>query len=93
MSAMASQITGVSIVCSTVCSGANQRKHQSSASLVFVRETTGDTRLLRRVSNAENVFIWWRHNQQSRYDFKRNYDAISRYIPIGKKLNMYSFLA
>ena len=30
-------ITGVSIVYSTVCSGANQRKHQSFMSLVFVR--------------------------------------------------------
>ena len=37
MSVMASQITGVSIVNSTVCSGADQRKHQTSASLVFVR--------------------------------------------------------
>ena len=37
MSAMASQITSVSIVCSTVYAGANQRKHQSSASLAFVR--------------------------------------------------------
>ena len=37
MSAIASQITGVSIVYSTVCSGADQRKHQSSASLAFVR--------------------------------------------------------
>ena len=37
MSAMASQITGVSIVCSTFGSGADQRKHQSSASLAFVR--------------------------------------------------------
>ena len=36
MSEMASQITGVSIVCSTVFSGADQRKHQSSASLAFV---------------------------------------------------------
>ena len=36
MSAMASQITGVSMVCSTVCSGAHQRKHQSFASLAFV---------------------------------------------------------
>ena len=34
--AIASQITGVSIVCSTICSGADQRKHQSSASLAFV---------------------------------------------------------
>ena len=37
MSAMTSQITGVSIVYSTVCSGPNQRKHRSSASLAFVR--------------------------------------------------------
>ena len=32
----ASQITNVSIVHLTVCSGADQRKHQSSASLAFV---------------------------------------------------------
>ena len=37
MSAMASQITGVSIVYSIVCSGADQREQQSSASLAFVR--------------------------------------------------------
>ena len=36
MSAAASQITGVSIVCSSVGSGATQIKHQSSASLAFV---------------------------------------------------------
>ena len=35
--AMAPQITGVSSVYSTVCSGTDQRKHQSSASLAFVR--------------------------------------------------------
>ena len=32
-----SKITGVSVVCSTVSSGTDQRKHQSSVSLVFVR--------------------------------------------------------
>ena len=37
MSAMASQITGISMVCSTVCSGTDQRKHQRSASLPYVR--------------------------------------------------------
>ena len=37
MSAMAAQITGVSVVCLIVCSGADQRKHKSSASLTFVR--------------------------------------------------------
>ena len=47
MSVIASQITGVSIVCSTVCSGADQRKHQSSA---------------QRASDAKNVSIWWHHH-------------------------------
>ena len=50
MSSMASQITRVSIVCSTVCSGADQRKHRSSASL-FPAQT------------AQNVSIYWRHHE------------------------------
>ena len=37
MRAMASQSTSLTIVCSAVYSGADQRKHQSSASLAFVR--------------------------------------------------------
>ena len=37
MSAMVFPITSLTIVYSTVYSGANQRKHQSSASLAFVR--------------------------------------------------------
>ena len=37
MSAMASQITCVSIACSTAGSGADKRNHQSSMSLAFVR--------------------------------------------------------
>ena len=37
MGAMASQITNLVIVYSTVCWGTYQRKHQSSASLAFVR--------------------------------------------------------
>ena len=37
MGAMASEITGVKNVDPTVCSGTSQRKHQSSASLAFVR--------------------------------------------------------
>ena len=36
MSVMAFQNTGTSIVHSTICSGADQRKHQSPASLAFV---------------------------------------------------------
>ena len=37
MTGMASQISGVSIVFSAVCSGTDQRKHHSSASVAFVR--------------------------------------------------------
>ena len=37
MSAIASHIISILIVCSTVSPGADQRKHQSSASLSFVR--------------------------------------------------------
>ena len=37
MGAMASQITSFTIVYSTVYSGTDQRKHQSSASLAFLR--------------------------------------------------------
>ena len=42
MGAVASQITSLTIVYSTVYSDAEQRKHQSSASLAFVGEFTGD---------------------------------------------------
>ena len=42
--AMASQITGVLMVYSIVCSGAVRRKQQSSASLAFVGKFTGDRR-------------------------------------------------
>ena len=41
MGAMASQITSHTIVYSTVYSGADQRKHQSSASMAFVRGIHG----------------------------------------------------
>ena len=37
MSSVASQITVVWNIYSTVCSGADERRHQSSASLAFVR--------------------------------------------------------
>ena len=57
MDAMASQITSLAIVYSTVYSDADQRKHQSSTSLAFVRGIH-----IQMASNAENVSIWWRHH-------------------------------
>ena len=61
MSAIASQITSLTIVYSAVYSGIDQRKYQSSASLAFVRGIP-----TRRVSSAENVSIWWRHHVSRR---------------------------
>ena len=60
MGTIASQITSLTIDYSTVYSGADQRKHQSSKSLAFVRWIT-------MASNAENVSIWWRHHEHSNY--------------------------
>ena len=60
ISVMASQITGDSIVCSTVCSGADQRKHQSSTKEGNPSVTGGFPS--QRASDADNVSIWWRHH-------------------------------
>ena len=61
MSAMASQITSLTIVYSTVYSDADQWKHQSSASLACVRGIHRNSPA-QMASNAENVSIWWRHH-------------------------------
>ena len=58
MATMASQFNGVSIARSTVCSGTDQRKHQSFAPLAFVRGIHRS----QRASNAENISISWRHH-------------------------------
>ena len=60
MGAMVSQITSLTIVYSTVYSGAEQSKHQSTASLAFVG--TGEFPA-QMASNAENVSIWCRHDE------------------------------
>ena len=57
MEAIASQMTGMTIVYSTVCSGAEQRKYQSSAHLPFFAGHSPITREYpaQRGSYAENV--------------------------------------
>ena len=64
MDGIASQITSLTIVYSIVYSHADQRKHQSSASLAFVRglhrDFTGELSS-QMASYAENVSIWCRH--------------------------------
>ena len=59
---IASQITSLTIVYSTVYSDADQRKHQSLTSLAFVGNSPGTGEVpAQMASNAENVSIWWRH--------------------------------
>ena len=62
--AMASQITNLTIIYSTVYSGADQRKQQSSALLAICARNSPVTGEFpaQRASNAENVSIWWRHH-------------------------------
>ena len=57
MSVSASQITSLTIVYSTVYSGADQRKHQSSASLAFVWGIHQSP-----VNSQHNLSIWWCHH-------------------------------
>ena len=60
MRTMASQITSLTTVYSTVYSFTDQRKHQRSASLAFVWVTSEFPPQM--ASNAENALIWWRHH-------------------------------
>ena len=62
MSAMASQITGVSIVYSIVYLGADQREQQSYVSPFVGGNHRWPVNSPQRVSNTENVSIWWRHH-------------------------------
>ena len=58
---MESQITSFTIVWATIYSGADHRKHQSPASLAFVRGISGEFPA-QNASDAENVSISWRHH-------------------------------
>ena len=71
--AIASQITSVTIVYSTVCSSVNQRPHQSSAPLPFVRgihrwpvNSSHKWPVTRKMFPFDNV-IMWNHHGSSRH--------------------------
>ena len=65
MGVIASQITSASIVYSAVCSGIDQRKHHSPASLAFVREihqgpvnSPHKRPVTRKMSPIDYVIMW-----------------------------------
>ena len=92
MNAMGFQITSVSIVCSPVCSVADQRKHKNSASLAFVKgihrwpvDSPHNRPATRKMFPFDDVImiIWgfllqWRHNGR---------DCISNHQPLDCLLN------
>ena len=61
MGAMASRITSLTIVCTTVYSGAYQRKQLRVTGLCEGNSPGTGEFPAQRASNAENVSIWWRH--------------------------------
>ena len=70
MDAMASQITSLTIVYSTVYSDANQRKHQNSASLAFVRGLHGgpvNSPHKWPVTRPSTTDLWYDHDIGSLY--------------------------
>ena len=73
ISATASQVTGVSIACSIVGSGANQRKHQCSTSLAFVRiiPRWPANSPHKRAVTRKNVSIWWRRHDGINCEFEK----------------------
>ena len=67
MGVIGSQTTSLAIVYSTIYSGLDQIKYQSSASLAFV----WGIHPAQMASNVENVSIWWRHHVTDRFIFSR----------------------
>ena len=77
MSAMASQITGQSIVCATVCAGPDKTKHQSSTSrnppVSYMNVTRiyssmyGWSEICQNLNSARNIYSGWRHDIEKYY--------------------------
>ena len=59
MGTIASQLTSLTIVYSTVYSDADQRKHQSSASLAFVRGIHREPVTRKMVPFDDVIMLWF----------------------------------
>ena len=77
MGPMASQITSLTTVYSTVCSGTDQRKHKALRHWHLCGEFTGDRWIpAQMANNVENVSIWWRHHDLSQLSCVFNYRCL-----------------
>ena len=67
MSAMASQITSLTIVYSTVYAGRSKKTSKLRATGYFAGNSPAIGEFpTQRANNAENVSIWWRHHVKAR---------------------------
>ena len=76
MSTMASQIPSITIVYSTVTSGADQGKQFRVTGLCEGNSPVTGEFPAQRASNAENISIWWRHHDKI---LKQNLAAAKRF--------------
>ena len=81
MSGMASQITSLTIVCSTVYS---RRISKKTSKLRVTGLRVGNSPVIgefpaQRASNAENVSIWWRHHVEAGAVHDGDLDAVILY--------------
>ena len=81
---MASQITSVLFVCSTICWSSDQRKHESSALYGLCEGNPPVTGGFpsQRTSNAENVSMWWRY--LTLFDFSESNKTASSRVSVPK---------
>ena len=98
MCTIAFQITSLTIVNSTVYSGADQRKHQSFASLAFVRVIHRSPMNYRwitaqMVSNVNFFSFWWRHNNICSFQDFLMLPSYGTYLLIDKKSIYFSILS
>ena len=94
MGAMVSQITSISIVCSAICSGTDQRKHQSSVTgLGDGNSPVTDEFPSQRASIMENASILWCHHENEwNYKFVGCNGMISSLNPLTVLWNVVVWL-
>ena len=81
MGTMASQITTLTIVYSTVIQAQIKENIKAPRHWPLCREFTGTGEFhAQRASNAENVFIWWRHHGELQFVFVLFYCGYIRVI-------------
>ena len=100
MGAVASQITRLTIVCSTVYSDADQRKHQSSASLAFVRgihrgpvNSLHKWPVTRKMFPFDDVIMCWEISRDRSFEWRHpSHERKTKWISEQETIKMLLYL-